>query len=325
MSIARIVIATDFRPSSRVTLEHAAMLAARFASELHILHVVPDARGESWASDAASASIDLDALTEDWIRDAERTLQRMAEPLRSTLDVRTATRVGAVPDEILAYTQGNAIDLVVLGVAADSLKGGWLHSGVAERVARKSPCLVLTVADRGGVRPTAAIRRMLIAVDFNAHADEALTTGLALAAGLGASVHVLHVFSPPWVWNAAYLPPPADLVAEILSLIQRKLATDVSHRHDGRLDVRTIVRVGKPASEILDYAKEAAVDLLVVGTHGRQIVGRLILGSVAETLLRRAPCPVLTLHAGARGAGFGGSAHAAVGAARSEIGSELPS
>jgi nucleotide-binding universal stress UspA family protein len=255
MSIARILVATDVRQSSRVTLEYAAMLATRFASELHILHVVPDARREPWADEALTARVDLDALTENWIHDAEHTLQGIAGPWRSTLDVHTATRVGTVSDEILAYVEGNAIDLVGLGVTADGVEGGWLHSGIAERIARRSPCLVLTVPERGAAHPTPAIRTILIAVDFNPHADEALTTGLALAAGLGATVHVLHVFSPPWVSNTGYVPPPAAFAAEMVSLIQRKLGADVNRRHDGRLDVRTTVRVGKPASEILDYAR----------------------------------------------------------------------
>lgn len=300
MSIARILVATDFSGTSHDALGYAEMLATEFASELHLLHVVPDARQEPWASEAVA--LNLDELVEDWIRDAEDKLRRIARRLPPSLHVRTATRFGLLPDEILTYVEGNQIDLVVLGVAADRKPGGWLCSGVAERVARRSPCLVLTVPDAAHVQAPPAIRSILIPVDFNKHADEALACGLAWAARWGSTVHVLHVYSPPWVRDAGYVPPPAALVEDVVRRLQEKLADDVSRRHGGQLDVRTVVRIGEPAGEILRYAEETEAALVVVGTHGRELIGRLLLGSVAEAMLRRAPCPVLTLHAGARGA-----------------------
>jgi nucleotide-binding universal stress UspA family protein len=313
MSIARILVPTDFSGTSHDALGYAEMLATEFASELHLLHVVPDARQEPWASEAVA--LNLDELIEDWIRDAEEKLQRIAGRLPSALHVRTATRFGLLPDEILTYVEGNHIDLVVLGVAADGKPGGWLCSGVAERVARRSPCLVLTVPDAAHVQAPPAIRSILIPVDFNKHADEALTCGLAWAARWGSTVHVLHVYSPPWVRDAGYVPPPAALVADVVRRLQEKLADDVSRRHGRQLDVRTVVRIGEPAEEIRRYAEEIKAALIVVGTHGREFIGRLLLGSVAEAMLRRAPCPVLTLHAGARGARLVAAAQVARGTA----------
>jgi nucleotide-binding universal stress UspA family protein len=115
MAMARILVATDFTKTSDDALVYAEMLATQFASELHLLHVVPDARQEPWASEAVA--LNLDELTEDWIRDAECKLQRIARRLPSPLHVRTATRFGPLLDEILTYAEGNQIDLVVLGVA----------------------------------------------------------------------------------------------------------------------------------------------------------------------------------------------------------------
>jgi nucleotide-binding universal stress UspA family protein len=309
MAIARTLVPTDFTKTSDDALAYAEMLATQFASELHVLHVVPDARQEPWASEAVA--LNLDDLIEDWIRDAECKLQRIARRLPSALHVRTATRFGPLLDEILTYVEGNQIDLVVLGVAADGKHGGWLRSGIAERVARRSPCLVLTVPETAVAHARAAIRSILIPVDFNQHADEALARGLAWAARWNASVHVLHVYSPPWVRDAGYVPPPAALVADVVHRLEEKLAADVSRRHAAELSVRAVVRIGKPAEEILRYAEETETDLIVVGTHGRELIGRLLLGSVAEAMLRRAPCPVLTLHAGARGARRLAQAHAA--------------
>jgi nucleotide-binding universal stress UspA family protein len=313
MSIARILVATDFTKTSDDALGFAEMLAAQFASELHLLHVVPDARQEPWASEAVS--LNLDELIEDWIRDAECKLQRIARGLPSALHVRTVTRFGPLLEEILTYVEGNQIDLVVLGVAAHGKHGGWLRSGIAERIARRSPCLVLTVPETARADARSAIRSILIPIDFNQHADEALTCGLAWAARWHAAVHVLHVYSPPWVRDVGYVPPPAALVADIAHRLEEKLAADVSRRHTGQLDLRSAVRIGHPAEEILRYAEETGADLIVVGTHGREFIGRLLLGSVAEAMLRRAPCPVLTLHAGARGARPAAASHVTKGAA----------
>jgi nucleotide-binding universal stress UspA family protein len=271
------------------------MLAAEFSSELHIVHVVPDARQEPWASEAVA--LNLDELLEDWMRDAEGKLQRIASRLPSTLRVQTATRFGPLLDEILAYAEGNQIDLVVLGVAADGKRAGWLRGGIAERIARRAPCPVLTVPEAAHADALSPIRSILIPVDFHQHADEALTCGLAWAARWNAAVHVLHVYSPPWVRDVGYVPPPAELVADIVHRLEDKLAAGVRCRHAGQLDVRTAVTIGHPADEILRYAEEIHADLIVVGTHGREFIGRLLLGSVAEAMLRRAPCPVMTLHA----------------------------
>jgi nucleotide-binding universal stress UspA family protein len=186
-------------------------------------------------------------------------------------------------------------------VAGGGKRSGLLRGGIAERVARRSPCLVLTVPEKTREHALPAIRSVLIPVDFNQHADEALTCGLAWAARWNASVQVLHVYSPPWVRDAGYVPPPAALVADVVHRLEAKLASDVSRRHAGQLDVRTVVTIGEPAEEILRTAEETEADLIVVGTHGREFIGRLLLGSVAEAMLRRAPCPVLTLHAGTRG------------------------
>jgi nucleotide-binding universal stress UspA family protein len=168
-------------------------------------------------------------------------------------------------------------------------------------------------ATSGSAIPPPAIRTILIAVDFHVHAIEALRCGLALAEGWGAAVRVLHVYSPPWA-RAGYIAPPAELTSDVVRRLERKLAADVSLYHGGQGDVRSVVRVGDPVLEILRYAGESEADLVVVGTHGRDILGRLLLGSVAEAVIRRAPCPVLTLHAGVRG--VAGQPATSAGAAR---------
>lgn len=307
MKTTRILLPDDFTEASREALRFARAMGHAGRPELHLLHVVPDARHEPWASDVEE--LDLDVLTEEWIRDAGIRLHRSARELRPSFDVQTAVRLGTAPEQIVAYAAERHADVIVLGAHRDLRSAEWLCGGISERVVRKASCPVLTVPgggrdvaliDEGGSMheaggPPPAIRSVLIPIDFSAGADLALSHGLALAREHGAMAHVLHVYDPPWTRNLAYTAPPAHVTEELRLGAERRLARALD-RHDGTLfHVRTAVRVGDPYVEIMHYAGEIRCGVMVVGTHSRHTVGRLPLGSVAQKLLRRAACPILTV------------------------------
>lgn len=308
MKISRILLPADFTDASREALRYARMLAASCGGELHLLHVVPDARREPWAVEVVG--LDLDALTEEWVRDGGIRLQRIVRGLKSTHPVRATVRLGTAPEQIVAYAAEQQIDLVVIGAHRDRKAKDWLRGSVAQRVVRRATCAVLTVPagvagepsadesasppDEAGTDP--AIRAILIPVDFNTTADVALRRGLEFARQYSARVHVLYVYDPPWARNLAYVAPPAHLTEELRCRAEQKLACEVAAHHEPALDVRTDVRVGDPYAEILFYALDVRADLIVMGTHSRHSIGRLLLGSVAEKVLRHAPCPILMVH-----------------------------
>jgi nucleotide-binding universal stress UspA family protein len=307
MKTTRILVPDDFTEASREALRFARAMGHAVRPELHLLHVVPDARHEPWARDVED--LDLDVLTEEWIRDAGIRLHRRARELRPTLDLHTAVRLGTAPEQIVSYAAERHADVIVLGAHRDLRSAEWLCGGISERVVRKATCPVLTVPgggrdvapidDASAVQeaggPPPAIRTVLIPIDFTAGADLALSHGLALAREHGATAYVLHVYDPPWTRNLAYTPPPAHVTEELRLGAERRLARAID-RHDGALfHVRTAVRVGDPYVEIVHYAGEIRCGLIVVGTHSRHTIGRLPLGSVAQKLLRRAPCPILTV------------------------------
>jgi nucleotide-binding universal stress UspA family protein len=143
-----------------------------------------------------------------------------------------------------------------------------------------------------------ALHRVLVAVDPSDRHSPALARGLALASGLRASLHVLAVVTEPLhkPWTG-YTPGPA-LVDELdreRAAVRRRLERLVPRLavRDGRITVATAW--GEPAEEIIRYALRHRVDLIVCGTHGRGGMNRLLTGSVAAQVLRRAPCPVLTV------------------------------
>jgi len=140
------------------------------------------------------------------------------------------------------------------------------------------------------------IKRILVPTDFSEPADKALTYALDLAAKLGASVTLIHVFDDPFangVYTGEYMPIPAHIREEILADLRRKLADAVARR--GHSEVNLEVQFGSTARTIVDGAAERNIDLIVMGTHGRGGMAHLLLGSVAERVVRTASCPVLTV------------------------------
>jgi nucleotide-binding universal stress UspA family protein len=136
------------------------------------------------------------------------------------------------------------------------------------------------------------VRAILVAADFSACSEEAFVLASALARDYKARLMVLHVATPP------PLVTPGELERELERAdgYRAELEGRLRQIYSGRLDeVEYRVQDGDPAVEILAASREAPCDLIVMGTHGRTGLGRLLLGSVAEQVVRKAACPVLTV------------------------------
>jgi universal stress protein A len=143
------------------------------------------------------------------------------------------------------------------------------------------------------------IRRILVPIDFSPTSDAALAQARGLAAGLGASVRLVHVFDDPGVCAAMSADGPLFLPAQMRALttagVEARLRERLTAAVDAGLGHDTALLTGPVASTIVDYAQSHAIDLIVMGTHGRSGMAHLLLGSVAERVVRTAPCPVLTV------------------------------
>jgi nucleotide-binding universal stress UspA family protein len=146
--------------------------------------------------------------------------------------------------------------------------------------------------------------RILVPTDFSELSGVALEYGQALAERFGASLHVLHVIEDPFMMGATsseiYVPDVPALRAALVTDAEAQLAALLPDRVRDAVRVTTEVRVGHAAPLISDVAKTTPCDLIVMGTHGRTGVAHLFLGSVAEKVVRTAPCPVLTIRGEAR-------------------------
>ncbi len=142
----------------------------------------------------------------------------------------------------------------------------------------------------------AAIRHILVAHDFSDTADHALGFASDLARALGARVTIVHVCEVVSYGYAESIVAMADVMAQVQRLAASALQKLVDRSRAAGLEVSSELRTGAPRDEIVSFARECKADLIVAGTHGRKGVPRLLLGSVAESLVRLAPCPVLTVH-----------------------------
>lgn len=141
------------------------------------------------------------------------------------------------------------------------------------------------------------IRRLLFPTDFSEYADHAWSYALTFAKEFGAEVHLLHVVAPPPRLTEAYAVNfnPDALVTAQKSEANAFLDRLVQSARDLGLLFHSEVRLGVDFREILDYAAKHEIDLIVMATHGRTGLAHALLGSVTEKVVRKAPCPVLTI------------------------------
>jgi nucleotide-binding universal stress UspA family protein len=139
-----------------------------------------------------------------------------------------------------------------------------------------------------------AFRRVLIALDESALAAHAVEVGMNLIQALGAEAALVHVIDPKLATAPEGGIPAATLLAD-LKRTGQALLTAAAARLDGTVPPWQFLREGPPAREIVAAAREWQADLLVLGTHGRSGLARMVLGSTAEAVVRHAPCPVVVV------------------------------
>jgi nucleotide-binding universal stress UspA family protein len=289
---SRILVPTDFSAPSGAALTYARGLAGTLHATLHLLHVVD--------------STFLRAVTGDPHDQQTATLRQLQELLtdedrRRFRSVPVVERSDEPADEIVSYARTRDIDLIVMGTRGRSGMAHLLVGSVAEKVVRGGPCPVLTLheAPRREWTAQASPTRILVPTDFSAPSDAALDSARGLAARFGASLYLLHVLEEGFASGAfgleGYAPESRESRSVRFDDAMQRLATKLTPADRTTLRARTEVIFGTGAPAILDYAADNAFDLIVMGTHGRTGVAHLVMGSMAETVLRSAPCPVMTV------------------------------
>lgn len=133
--------------------------------------------------------------------------------------------------------------------------------------------------------------RILFATDFSHCGDEAMAIATSLARDTGATIHIVHVEEPPMAYGNGhmYYGKPGPTQAELSELLHKVVPTDPAVPNEHHLIM------GDPATALVEFAEKNNVDAIVLGTHGRSGIFRLLMGSVAEHVVRHAKCPVVTV------------------------------
>lgn len=144
----------------------------------------------------------------------------------------------------------------------------------------------------------AAIKTILVPTDFSEASRQALQYACMLADISGASLEVFHAVETPYVtggYMEMYAPPP-DLFESAERAGRIELEKTLTPEQVAKYRVNFVLRLGSPAHELLGYLRDRpTIDLVVMATHGRGAVARLMMGSVADKVVRSAPCPVVTI------------------------------
>jgi universal stress protein A len=141
------------------------------------------------------------------------------------------------------------------------------------------------------------IRHILAPTDFSEYSKKAISDALELAQTFGAKLSLLHVVELPPYPIEGFVPPTmgADLLGDLERQASAELAQVLPDAQEAKVEVTRAVAIGSPSQKIVETAEAEHVDLIVMATHGRTGLSHLLIGSVAERVVRTAPCPVLTI------------------------------
>ncbi|NUM79878.1 universal stress protein [bacterium] len=297
MTINKILYPTDFSDHSHRALRHALFLARQYKATLHILHAVV-LHGE----DPYNPELHFPALDEVEKELEKKASERMLHMIQNSsvkdVSIVRAQERGVSPAPvILEYAVKNDIDLVVIGTHGRRGLRHLLMGSVAEEVVRMAPCPVMTVRHNGHVSETVKMDTIVVPVDFSEHSLKALSRAKEMAAVYDSRLQVLYVFDFPNY--PAFYQSVENIVFDSIKRIENKSIDELKKFYAGAegSDVKAEFHVldGRASHEIVEFASKQHADLIVMATHGLTGLQHLLIGSVAEKVVRSAECPVLTI------------------------------
>lgn len=291
-----VIVATDFSESAEGAVDWAAELARPHGARLLLLH----ASMPPMPAVAAPEFVPLPPAAYE--ADRERValeLNARVEALREKgLAVEGEARTGQALDVVLDAAEKESADLIVVGTRGLTGAKRIFLGSTAAQVVRRAPCPVLTVHPEQA-KDHRPIQTILVPTDYSADAEKAVREAVRLLGPVSTSakVKLLHVYrlQPEVVYP--WTPPHiAFRASEVVAEATKRMEEIAEPLKRMGFDVELLVHEGYPPDVIDETATKVRADLIAMGTHGRSLLPRLVLGSVAERVLPRAPCPVLTVH-----------------------------
>jgi nucleotide-binding universal stress UspA family protein len=298
MKLERILLPTDLSPLSEAAFPSAVAFSQRFGASITLAYVI-----DSLEYNATYPYPDLTRFRQEIEAAARSGLAKAAEKLLQlgATKVETVFRVGAPATELCDLArEAPGFDLCIMATHGWTGFRRFIVGSVAEAVARAMPCPFLSVHANADVNTAAPeLRKILVASDLSELSDHAVRTALELGAALGASVEVAHVFRGPMpvagMDIAFSIPMSADDMDALRESFETALSEQLS-RIGASVPVKSRILENTHAAEaIAEYAKVEGFDLVVAASHGRRGFKRLLLGSVAERILRMSEVATLVV------------------------------
>ncbi len=290
MTPRRILAATDFSETAERAQRAALSLARAFKADLHILHVrvlLDDPHLEE------GDLVEIERLR-GAADDQERDALRPADA-DSAVEVEVHLARGLDVTEVIRETCSElGCDLIVMGTHGRRGVGHLLLGSVAEKVIRTAPVPVMTVHRRARL-PENGVHHILVAHDFSEQSAFAVRLAGSWARALGARVTLFHVIEPvvyPDFYAIDLL--PGEMMARLRDRSGEALEATASELLQG-VSFRTEVATGSAGESIVTAAARDDIDLVIIGTRGLSAVENLLLGSVAEAVMRKSPVPLVAV------------------------------
>jgi len=292
--LKNVVVGVDFSDFSRCAIEQATRIAAWNQANMHALHVVDTSvvnrLQEFWQCKRPllSSSVDLEKI----ITSARTQLQALVEgqkEVRANVDVIAGTPFL----DMLRRVRDISADLLILGSngSSDPTKGAGM---LATKCVRKAATKVLLVRSNHAE----PFKKVVVCVDFSESSHRVIEQAVRVAQQDGASLHLLHVFPAQLKGADAALRPSledqqhySDSLNECMQLALKPFESETR-----ALKVETqVVENARESDGIVQFIKQSSADLVVVGTRGRTGMRAVLLGTVAERIVRESPCSVLAV------------------------------
>ena len=296
--IDRILCATDFSDISKYVLPYSVQMAKEFSATLYVCHVID----LPTISLYGEAIIDPISQQQQFMDVARREIESLMDG--TGISWEPLISVGHITEEITRMVIDNKIDLVISATHGRSGLKRFFLGSVTERLMRtlSRPLLVLRVPEESAtdvhVTQRFPFKRILVGCDFSVDSEAALDCSLNMAQEFESELHLVHVVEPTAYREFPSIPgePDDPLQRDLYDSIKTKLHALIPTEALNWCSAKASIMAGKPYAELVRYAELNDIDLIALGVRGHGMVEELLVGSTTDRVIRRAPCPVLSVN-----------------------------
>lgn len=297
MHLKNVLWTTDLSDFSIGTVDYGINLAKLYNARLYLCHVV----------NLPSVAAFYGGVYVDTVEEQNRSMTFAKEQLEALMrgkEVDWTPMVGSgyIADEITRIVEEKNIDLVISATHGRTGLRRLLLGSVTERLMRALRCPLMVLrgpqaADEIPFSASVRFQKIMIGCDFSTDATLAFDYGMSLAQEFQSEVHLVHIMEPPVYidWERPRSTPDEGLRRELKNKLADSLTAMVTEEAYNWCTPKVTVLEGSPDDGLTRYALENRIDLIVMGLRGRNLVEQLLIGSTTDRVVRRAPCPVMSV------------------------------